>query len=103
MSSIFQENIIQVRQVHKCESAFTANLSSLHFEKGATSNIDDVLHDHDELPLVPPLADHLVVVLINANFSSLCNSILKIVPPVILMMFSMIMLSFPMSPLSLST
>ena len=34
-----------------------------HFDKGATSNIDVILHDHVEVPHVPPLAVHLVMVL----------------------------------------
>ena len=34
-----------------------------HFDKGATSNIDYLLQDHVEVPHVPPLAVHLVMVL----------------------------------------
>ena len=39
-----------------------------HFDKGATSNIDNIHHDHDGLPHVPLLTVHLLMVLISANF-----------------------------------
>ena len=71
-----------------------------HFKKDATSIIDNVPHDHVEVPHVPPLVDHLVMVLIYVNLSSLCAGILKMVPQVLLIMFSMIMLTSPMSPFS---
>ena len=45
---------------HKCEFVFPM---CWHFKNDATSNIDDVLHDHVELPHVLPLAVHLVMVL----------------------------------------
>ena len=69
----------------------------------ATSNTDDILHEHDGLPHVPLLTVHLEMVLISVNSSSMCAGILIKVRQAILMTFSMIMLSSPMSPLSLST
>ena len=69
-----------------------------HFDKGATSNIDNILHDHDGLPQVPLLTVHLEMVLISVNSSSMCAGILIKVQQAILITFSMIMLSSPMSP-----
>ena len=73
-----------------------------HFDKGLTCNIDDILNEHDGLPHVPLLAVHLVMLLMSVNSFSLCGILIK-VRQAILMTFTIIMLSCPMSPLLLST
>ena len=74
-----------------------------NFDKGATSNFDNILHDHDGLPHVPLLTVHLVMVLISVNSSSMYAGILIKVHQVIMISFSMIMMDSPMSLYSLST
>ena len=49
---------------------------SWHFDKGATSNNDNILHYHDGLPHMPLLAVHLVMVLISVNSFSMGAGIL---------------------------
>ena len=48
----------------------------MYFDKGATSNNDNILHDHDGLPHFPLLAVHLLMILIFVNSSSMCAGIL---------------------------
>ena len=65
----------------------------MHFEKGATSNIENIFHDHDGLPYVPLLAVHLVMVLISVNSSSMYAGILIKVRQVIMLTFSMMIIN----------
>ena len=56
---MIMENGINGDGPHFCEFIFFV----WHIDKGATSNIDDIHHNHVELPYVPPLAVHLGMVL----------------------------------------
>ena len=74
-----------------------------HFENGATHVSDYVHHDPDGLLHVLVLTVHLLLVLFITNLTSLDAGILKMVPHMYLIMFTMILMDFSMSLFSLST